>query len=501
LINNKFETEAENMSANQQRWMGGIILLGGSALLASFLFQSNEQKSAPTQQLAPVGKTLNLNPIHRLGAPTRPADGTSEGTTDGVDSGGADNGVVSNRSGADEASGTEQPVQLTPLAVDVDTERKLLAAQHQMREKNVAEQEARTAEFLARQQQAEANSARRVAAEQAARLEARQARNDARNTTDPAMPDANIAADDPAQAAALSRHQADQEKAERSQLRVQKYEAINDRAKDTLAQAVERTAKAKENRESAQKAQIQADKDRHIQAMKDRQEKLAQEKQEKHDAEEAKHELEVKQQKDKLQQEKEQLHQEKQAKLDAAAAKLSDEKAAKLKILQAEKAERAKLRDDTTAAGDAKKAAIQAEVEKNKKEAAILQAKLDKLNAANHSKSSTAQDAQKAKDTARARALLNDDEPAPVTPSVAPTTLVMVQIAMAESQAKADAMVAQLRAKGYKVRTSTTNKGVRVLVGPEKDAAAASAIKHKIEQDGSLKIKGAWVSNWQPPTS
>jgi colicin import membrane protein len=478
------------MSANQQRWMGGIILLGGSALLASFLFQSNGQKSSPTQQLAPVGKTLNLNPIHRLSVPTRPADGTS----DGVDNGGTDNGVVSNRSGADEASGTDQPVQLTPLAVDVDTERKLLAAQHQMREKNVAEQEARTAEFLARQQQAEANSARRVAAEQAARLEARQARNDARNTTDPAMPDANIAADDPAQAAALSRHQADLEKAERSQLRVQKYEAINDRAKDTLAQAVERTAKAKESRESAQKAQIQADKDRHLQAMRDRQEKLAKEKQEKQDAEEEKHDLEVKQQKEKLQQEK-------QAKLDAAAAKLNDEKAAKLKILQAEKAERAKLRDDTTAAGDAKKAAIQAEVEKNKKEAAILQAKLDKLNAANHSKSSTAQDAQKAKDTARARALLNDDEPAPVTPSVAPTTLVMVQIAMAESQAKADAMVAQLRAKGYKVRTSTTNKGVRVLVGPEKDAAAASAIKHKIEQDGSLKIKGAWVSNWQPPTS
>jgi colicin import membrane protein len=385
-------------------------------------------------------------------------------------------------------------VHLTPLAVDVDPERKLLAAQHQMREKNVAEQEARTAEFLARQQQAEANSARRVAAEQAARLEARQARNDARNTTDPAMPDANIAADDPAQAAALSRHQADLEKAERSQLRVQKYEAINDRAKDTLAQAVERTAKAKESRESAQKAQIQADKDRHLQAMRDRQEKLAKEKQEKQDAEEEKHDLEVKQQKEKLQQEK-------QAKLDAAAAKLNDEKAAKLKILQAEKAERAKLRDDTTAAGDAKKAAIQAEVEKNKKEAAILQAKLDKLNAANHSKSSTAQDAQKAKDTARARALLNDDEPAPVTPSVAPTTLVMVQIAMAESQAKADAIVAQLRAKGYKVRTSSTNKGVRVLVGPEKDAAAASAIKHKIEQDGSLKIKGAWVSNWQPPTS
>ncbi len=470
------------MSANQQRWMGGIILLGGSALLASFLFQGNGQKNAPTPQVAPVDKTLNLDPTHRLKAPNRPTDGT-------------DNSAISNQSVGDNAT-SDQSVQLTPLAVDVDTERKLLAAQHEMREKNVAEQEARTAEFLARQQQAEANSARRVAAEQAARLEARRAKDAALSSTDPAMPDANIAAgDDPVQAAALKRRQADQDQAEQSKLRVQKLEAINDSAKDTLAQAVERTAKAKADREAAQKAQIQADNERHLQAAKERQEKLAKEKQAKHDAEVAQRELEAKQKKEKLAQEK-------QAKLDAAAAKLNEEKAAKLKILQAEKAERAKLRGDTSAASNDKKAALQAEVEKNKKEAAILQAKLDKLNAASKDKSVT-QDTQKAKDTARARALLNDDDdkPAPATPSVAAHTLVMVQVAMAESQAKADAMVAQLRAKGYKVRTSSTNKGVRVLVGPEKDAAAASATKHKIEQDGSLNVKGAWVSNWQPPTS
>lgn len=471
------------MSANQQRWMGGIILLGGSALLASFLFQGNGQKGAPTQQVAPVDKTLNLDPIHRLKAPDRPVDG-------------ADNSAISNQSVSGNTTG-DQPVQLTPLAVDVDTERKLLAAQHEMREKNVAEQEARTAEFLARQQQAEANSARRVAAEQAARLEARRAKDAAlSSSTDPAMPDANIAAgDDPVQTAALKRRQADQDQAEQSKLRVQKLDAVNESAKDTLAQAVARTAKAKAEREAAQKAQIQADNERHLQAAKERQEKLAKEKQAKHDAEVAQRELEAKQKKEKLAQEK-------QAKLDAAAAKLSEEKAAKLKILQAEKAERAKLRGDTSAASDDKKAALQAEVEKNKKEAAILQAKLDKLNAASKGKSAT-QDTQKAKDTARARALLNDDDdkPTPAAAPVAAHTLVMVQVAMAESQAKADAMVAQLRAKGYKVRTSSTNKGVRVLVGPEKDAAAASAIKHKIEQDGSLNVKGAWVSNWQPPTS
>jgi colicin import membrane protein len=471
------------MSANQQRWMGGIILLGGSALLASFLFQGNGTKSPSIQQVAPVVKTLNLDPTHRLSAPKR-SDSLNEGSDTSI----------SNQRIADDSSDATQSSQMTPLAVDVDTERKLLANQHAMREKNVAEQEARTAEFLARQQQAEANSARRVAAEQSARLAARQARDDARSSTDPAMPDANIAADDPAQTLASQRRQADQDKALQSKLRVQKLEAISNNATSKLAEAVDRSAKAKAERESAQKDQVQADKDRHLQVMKERQEKLLKEKQEKHDADVAKHDLEVKQQKEKL-------HQEKQDKLDAATAKLSDQKTEKLKILEAEKAERAKLRGDTSTASDARKAALQAEVDKNKKEAAILQAKLDKLNASNYSKPSVS-DAQKAKDTARARALLNDDEPTQTAkPLVAASTLVMIQVAMAESQAKADAMVAQLRAKGYKVRTSSTNKGVRVLVGPEKDAAAASATKHKIEQDGSLNVKGAWVSNWQPPTS
>ena len=440
------------MSANQQRWMGGIILLGGSALLASFLFQDNSQKNKPIQRVASVDRALNLDPIHRLSPPSPSPDAAATQSLD------ADS--------------------VAPLSVDVDTEQKLLATQHAMREKSVAEQEARTAEFLARQQQAEANSARRVAAEQAARLEARRARNDAIDSTDPAPPDATMASlNDPAQ----SRRQAEQDKAEQLRLRVQKLDALNDSAKDTLAQAVERTAKAKADREIAQKVKIQADKDRQTELQKTRQEKLAKQKQ---DAE-IQERLEAKQKKERLQQEK----------LDAATAKLSRENTDRLKILQAEKAERIKLRNDKTAISDAKKAAIQAEIEKNNKEAASLQAKLDKLNAAN-TQLFASDRAQKAKDTARARALLSDDAPA----LPAASTLVMIQVAMAGSQAKADAMVAQLRAKGYKVRTSSTSKGVRVLVGPEKDTAAASATKYKIEQDQSLNVKGAWISNWQPPT-
>ncbi|MCP5928524.1 hypothetical protein NL327_32160, partial [Klebsiella pneumoniae] len=55
-----------------------------------------------------------------------------------------------------------QMVQLQPLAVDVETEKRLLEEQRRAREKAVAEQEARAAEFLAMQQQAEADAARKA---------------------------------------------------------------------------------------------------------------------------------------------------------------------------------------------------------------------------------------------------------------------------------------------------------------------------------------------------
>ncbi|MBC7752502.1 MAG: SPOR domain-containing protein [Candidatus Saccharibacteria bacterium] len=502
------------MSANQQRWMGGIILLGGSALLASFLFQGNGQKDNPSPRGAPVEKTLNLEPTHRIGGQSQSTDSLAESD-------------ISNRSVGTE-DGAEQSVQLTPLAVDVDTERKLLAAQHDMREKKVAEQEARTAEFLARQQQAEADSARKVAAEQVARLNARNAKNDALTSTDPAAPDTPVASmDDPVQEAAQKkaeqRRLAAQDQAEQARLRAQIAADKHDQTQQAVAQATEKTAKAKALRESAEKTQMAAEKERHLQELKARQDKLAKEKQAKLDALEAKKALEAKQLKEKLAEEKqakldaleakkaleakqlkEKLAKEKQDKLDAAEEKLETLKAAKLKIIQAEKAERAKLRGETPESDEksASLTALQAQVEKNKREAALLQAKLDKLNAANGGKTPVLTDAQKIKDAARARALLEGTlAPTATTTTVAPKTLVMVQVAMAESQAKADSMVAQLRAKGYKVRTSTTNKGVRVLVGPEKDTAAASTTKSKIEQDSSLNIKGAWVSNWQPPTS
>lgn len=68
-----------------------------------------------------------------------------------------------------------------------------------------------------------------------------------------------------------------------------------------------------------------------------------------------------------------------------------------------------------------------------------------------------------------------------------------VQVAMADSQEKANALAKQYRAAGYKVVTSRTSKGVRVLVGSEKTAEAANNLKSKIAKDSRVKTDGAWV--------
>lgn len=116
---------------NKQRWMGGVVLLGGGVLLAALLLKGNEEiKQVDVQSQTSTSPKLQA----------KPKQSAQEG----------------------------QMVQLQPLAVDVETEKRLLEEQRRSREKAVAEQEARAAEFLAMQQQAEADAARKAAAEYAA---------------------------------------------------------------------------------------------------------------------------------------------------------------------------------------------------------------------------------------------------------------------------------------------------------------------------------------------
>ena len=111
---------------NKQRWMGGVVLLGGGVLLAALLLKGKEEIHQ-TQVQAPT-----MEKVQQQG--NRPAEA----------------------------------VQLEALTVDVETEKRLLEEQRRAREKAVAEQEAKSAEFLRMQQQAEAEAAQKAAEEYAA---------------------------------------------------------------------------------------------------------------------------------------------------------------------------------------------------------------------------------------------------------------------------------------------------------------------------------------------
>ncbi len=72
-----------------------------------------------------------------------------------------------------------------------------------------------------------------------------------------------------------------------------------------------------------------------------------------------------------------------------------------------------------------------------------------------------------------------------------------VQVALATSQANADEVVKKLKAAGYDVKTSKTDRGVRVMVGPERGKVAALALKDKINNDPNVKTDSAWVLYWR----
>lgn len=180
--------------------MGGVVLLGGGVLLAALLLKGKDE-------------------IHHNQVPAKPIE------------------TVQQVPGATEA------VQLQPLTVDVETEKRLLEEQRRAREKAVAEQEAKAAEFLRAQQQAEAEAARRAAEEYAA-MNAR--RTDAQQSSDNIPPE--LIEDEKVKAQRL----ADEKKAEQKKLAEQK-------AKSEQATAEEKR-KAEEKKAAEVKRKAEAEK-------------------------------------------------------------------------------------------------------------------------------------------------------------------------------------------------------------------------------------------------
>lgn len=72
-----------------------------------------------------------------------------------------------------------------------------------------------------------------------------------------------------------------------------------------------------------------------------------------------------------------------------------------------------------------------------------------------------------------------------------------VQVAISPDKEKVDEVVKQYRAAGYRVTTSSTSRGLRVLVGNEKTEDGAKALRKKISDDSRVNASGAFVHQVQ----
>ena len=72
-----------------------------------------------------------------------------------------------------------------------------------------------------------------------------------------------------------------------------------------------------------------------------------------------------------------------------------------------------------------------------------------------------------------------------------------VQVAISPDKEKVDEIVKQYRAAGYRVTTSSTSRGLRVLVGNEKTEDGAKALRKKIADDSRVSASGAFVHQVQ----
>lgn len=73
----------------------------------------------------------------------------------------------------------------------------------------------------------------------------------------------------------------------------------------------------------------------------------------------------------------------------------------------------------------------------------------------------------------------------------------MVQVAISPDKDRVDEVVKKYRDAGYKVTTSNTSRGLRVLVGSEKTEEGAKALRTKIAADSRVPSSGAFVHKAQ----
>lgn len=516
---------------NKQRWMGGVVLLSGGALMAALLLNGDGQQAL-------------------LAHNTQADSAADQATTQEPPISEQDFNPLDAEQTQDNPFADNANVTLRPLDMDVETEQKLLEEQRIARAKQVAEQEAKTAEFLATQQAAEASAARRAAEEQAEQLARRQARQQAvldsadppppeidNQTTDAVITQAQQRLEENARLEARAREQAAQAASQQEQAlrEVDQAKLRAEEAKQARLNFQEQQQQREQDRLAAEKAK--RDEEKRQADLRKKEEALAAQRQKEADEQRVKQEQDAakKAEAERLKAEAEQRKAEEQA-----AKKAEEILAAANKKLEAERA-RALLD------GDEKPWMVQAGMAANLEAAQAMAAKL-KAQGYNVQTSQTSRGVRvlvgPEKGQAAAKALsakLNQDprinvkgawaidwQPLAEAAARQPTTtesrraqhvepdakaatvdkppaasssqMLMVQVAMAADQARADAVVAKLKASGYSARTSQTSRGVRILVGPARDRDAALALRNKVNQDPKLGTTGAWVINWQPPT-
>ncbi|MFW1753477.1 SPOR domain-containing protein [Acinetobacter wanghuae] len=237
---------------NKQRWMGGVVLLGGGVLLAALLLKGKDEIDVQHQQFPDSSEQVDSAEDHPNS-------------------------------------------KLNSLTVDVATEKRLLEQQRRDREKSVAEQEARAAEFLAMQQQAEADAARKAAEEYAALNAHRLGQQSSDNIPPELVEDEKTKQKRLAEDKAAAQKKLEQQKAEQ-----QKAHASTDTAKKEAEQKAALAKKKAEEQKAAEEKRKAAEKLKAAEAQKAADKKAAEHKaeekrkaDEKHKAEEAKKKAEA----------------------------------------------------------------------------------------------------------------------------------------------------------------------------------------------------------------
>lgn len=181
----------------------------------------------------------------------------------------------------------------------------------------------------------------------------------------------------------------------------------------------------------------------------------------------------------------------------AAVEQVAPVAPAKPAVVEPAAATASTAKPDAAASAAAAKAKADADARAKAEAAAKARAEADaKADAAAKAKAKAEAEARaKAEAAAKAKAAASKPAVAEADPAAAQAWV--VQVASLSSKAKADELVATLRAKGYRAGIGGQEGAWRVSIGPELDRAVAESVKSRVAADPALKLSG-WIQAYRP---